>query len=392
MKKSIFRKSLVIGIIILFLGASAISTAVICDNITIDINDKSSELISNSNSKGNILIYATWSPYASNGYTKASYTDLADILSDYGYSVTLTDRSETPIITDSLLSGYTELWISNSEYDWYGFFTSPEISAILNFREMGNGLMLNADHSDPHGGGFVHTVNQVAIPLGVTFYGWANHGSSPISPDFDDHPLFEGVTSIEGNKHEAYLAISSPSVAVATYQGDDIIAVRDDGKGRVVFDSTLYRLMNGGSHVLVADNPQYVRNIADWIGNDPPNTPNKPLGIKLGKVGIIYSYTTKAIDPDEDQVYYKWDWGDGSFSDWLGPFDSGTLVSESHAWGKGDYEISVKAKDESELESDWSEPLSITMPRNRAIMNTPFLQFLQQYPILYQLLQRFLRL
>jgi hypothetical protein len=94
---------------------------------------------------------------------------------------------------------------------------------------------------------------------------------------------------------------------------------------------------------------------------------------------------------------YIWDWnGDMIPDEWTGFYDPDINITTSHTWTKqGSYEIRVKARDTDGLESVWSDPLPITMPRNRAIQ-TPFLNFLQnflqQYPILYQLLQRFLRL
>jgi len=53
-----------------------------------------------------------------------------------------------------------------------------------------------------------------------------------------------------------------------------------------------------------------------------------------------------------------WDWDDGTFSEWLGPFNSGEEVCAAHTWTEGgDYEVRVKAKDEHGAESNWSEPL-----------------------------------
>jgi flagellar hook protein FlgE len=100
------------------------------------------------------------------------------------------------------------------------------------------------------------------------------------------------------------------------------------------------------------------------IINMPPETPEKPSGTILGQVGVEYTYATITTDPEGDMVYYKWNWGDGTVSDWLGPFGSGVVVSASHTWSSsGDYQITVKAKDLN-WESDWSEPLTI-------LMNTP---------------------
>ena len=95
----------------------------------------------------------------------------------------------------------------------------------------------------------------------------------------------------------------------------------------------------------------------------PPTVPERPSGQTSGKIGVEYTYTTYTTDADGDLVYYKWDWGDGNFSDWLGPYDSGEEASASHIWQKGSYEIRVKAKDINNVESySWSEPLKVKMP------------------------------
>jgi len=98
------------------------------------------------------------------------------------------------------------------------------------------------------------------------------------------------------------------------------------------------------------------------IINLPPATPEKPSGTILGEVGVEYTFTTSATDPENNLVYYTWDWGDGTISDWLGPFGSGIVVSAMHTWSNsGNYQIKVKAKDSFNMESSWSEPLTILM-------------------------------
>jgi hypothetical protein len=109
--------------------------------------------------------------------------------------------------------------------------------------------------------------------------------------------------------------------------------------------------------------------------NSPPNKPSKPSGPASGKPNTVYTYSTSTTDPNGDQVYYQWDWGDGSQSNWLGPYNSGATVSTTHTWGKGSYSIKVKAKDTIGAESNWSDPLTITMPKNSAF--NPFFSFLQ---------------
>jgi hypothetical protein len=94
--------------------------------------------------------------------------------------------------------------------------------------------------------------------------------------------------------------------------------------------------------------------------NDPPETPGQPSGPSGGPVGIEHTFSSSTTDPDDDQVFYKWDWGDGIISDWLGPYNSGELVSADHSWIEGgDYAIKVQARDLYGLKSEWSEQLPI---------------------------------
>ena len=96
-----------------------------------------------------------------------------------------------------------------------------------------------------------------------------------------------------------------------------------------------------------------------------PFKPETPYGPESGEPNIMYNYTTKTFDPDGDQIYYMWDWGDHSTSDWEGPYESGENITSSHIWDStGNYYIRVKAKDESGYESDWSDYLVVSMPRN----------------------------
>jgi hypothetical protein len=97
--------------------------------------------------------------------------------------------------------------------------------------------------------------------------------------------------------------------------------------------------------------------------NQRPQTPNRPTGSIEGKPNVEYIYRTSTIDADGDMLYYNFSWGDGTYSGWIGPFGSGEEAFTRHAWTtKGTYNITVKAKDIKGDESDWSEPLSITMP------------------------------
>jgi len=112
--------------------------------------------------------------------------------------------------------------------------------------------------------------------------------------------------------------------------------------------------------------------------NSPPEKPQRPSGQTNGNVGETYLYSTQTTDPDEDQVYYMWDWGDGTTSDWIGPFASGATATATYSWTEqGTYSIKVKAKDINDDESAWSDPLSINMPLGQELSNNMIFQVLK---------------
>ena len=106
--------------------------------------------------------------------------------------------------------------------------------------------------------------------------------------------------------------------------------------------------------------------LAVYMDNNIPEIPAVPDGPATGRKNIDYTYTSFTTDADGHQIYYKFDWGDGSDSGWLGPINSGNQITATHSWSsKGDYNIKVKAKDGYGEETDWSDPLPIQIPRNR---------------------------
>lgn len=119
-----------------------------------------------------------------------------------------------------------------------------------------------------------------------------------------------------------------------------------------------------------------------------PEKPHMPSGTASGKSKIKYTYTTYTIDPNKDPIYYLFDWGDGTNSGWIGPYNSGELASASHLWNKGNYSIVVKARDIYGHESKWSDPLPITMPKNKPYSNKTLLRFLEDHPHRFPLLRQ----
>ena len=93
--------------------------------------------------------------------------------------------------------------------------------------------------------------------------------------------------------------------------------------------------------------------------NSAPNTPNPPSGPTTGIANVEYTYSGNTTDPNGDNIYYLFDWGDGTDSGWLGPYPSGDMVEADHAWAfGGTYDVKLKAKDDT-VDSPWSDPLTV---------------------------------
>lgn len=126
------------------------------------------------------------------------------------------------------------------------------------------------------------------------------------------------------------------------------------------------------AHDTASESPQYGEYpddtgsyISFYITSDPPAKPTKPTGPTLGIWHLQYNYTSTAIEPDNEQIYYQFDWDDGNNSGWLGPYNSGQTGIGSHIWTElGIYNVTVKARDIWGATSISSEPLLVTITDN----------------------------
>lgn len=144
-----------------------------------------------------------------------------------------------------------------------------------------------------------------------------------------------------------------------------------DAAGKIVLDISGADAEEEISFMVTAHNHLYYSSTMTL--NQKPEIPHRPTGPASGKPNTNYIYRTSTIDLDEDRVFYNFSWGDGTYSGWIGPFDSGAEAFAMNSWDEeGSYEIRVKAKDVYGDESDWSEPLAVTMPYRF----NPILQFL----------------
>jgi hypothetical protein len=96
-------------------------------------------------------------------------------------------------------------------------------------------------------------------------------------------------------------------------------------------------------------------------------SPNKPIisGPTTGKINTEYTFSFVATDPEGNNISYFIDWGDGTNSEWSSRYPSGEIYAAAHSWAQKDmFEIRAKARDDFGLESKWSDPYPISMPKS----------------------------
>ncbi|RLF52218.1 hypothetical protein DRN69_04740 [Candidatus Pacearchaeota archaeon] len=204
----------------------------------------------------------------------------------------------------------------------------------------------------------------------------------------------------EGN----YLVTGSFELVKDSSEGidDDICLINFDKYGNINWN-TFYPTDNEdwGSCVIETSDGGYVivGSVNDSIDSDTYNIvlmkvfppldykPTKPEGAEKGAVDKSYSYSSTAVEPSGKDIYYLWDWGDGFTTGWIGPYKSGETCTVSHKWvgqkdwkGYGTYPIRVKVKTDDGMESSWSDPLIVVMPRDKTINSQVFkiIQFFSQ--------------
>jgi len=95
----------------------------------------------------------------------------------------------------------------------------------------------------------------------------------------------------------------------------------------------IIKIVPGDSHLFDFDFEfNYELKSTTYTVPGAPNKPSRPSGPGKGKPDVDYTYTASTTDPEGDQVHYLFDWGDGTNSGWIGPFNSGETIDVSKTW------------------------------------------------------------
>lgn len=138
--------------------------------------------------------------------------------------------------------------------------------------------------------------------------------------------------------------------------------------------------------------PNPIDSVITGSNNQQPLAPTIS-GPSTGKPDTEYTFSFVTTDPNDDNIYYYVDWGDGNTEDWDGPYNSGDGSSAIHSWSsKGVYTIKVKARDTYGAEGPWGTH-EINVVKARAYTITQFLErILEPFPILKLILTKLLDL
>jgi thiol-disulfide isomerase/thioredoxin len=129
------------------------------------------------------------------------------------------------------------------------------------------------------------------------------------------------------------------------------------------------------------------------INND--NTPPNPPEIHGPTSGVIresYTYNVTVTDPDEEDglLRLEMDFGDGTITEDCGcdkAWENGETLEIPHIWRRsGTYEITARVMDVHGEWSNWSDPLTVSMPKTKILINLLHSYLIKQMFHLFYLL------
>lgn len=180
--------------------------------------------------------------------------------------------------------------------------------------------------------------------------------------------------------HEDEIDINATSFEV-TANKDSFIALTANGEILGTADGTGHPVsiaveppLNPGIMYVTVTKPNFYRYEAEVVITDVYNAPpSDPYveGPSEAYLGMLYNFDVESTDIEGDDVFYRFEWGEGGWvpTDWYGPYPEDTTQSFAHAWGLNrptgqNYEIHVQAMDDRnhngqpdegwEAQSDWT--------------------------------------
>jgi hypothetical protein len=207
---------------------------------------------------------------------------------------------------------------------------------------------------------FTPAYNSIDFPLNIgkewTIITSQIRGSADLS--FLDNPII--INDVVGGYDAECIDIETKTVEAGTFESYKILSNGDI--------TEFYYSEEAGNIIKAYGEVDQIINInlkSTNYGSEhgAPEKPSKPQGPSSGTPGNSYTYSTSAVDNEGDEIFYMFDWGDGSNSGWKGPYPSGQTVSQSKTWNsRGTFSVRVQAKDTDDHKSKWSDPLNLQMP------------------------------
>lgn len=232
--------------------------------------------------------------------------------------------------------------------------------------------------------------NKDHYPLMQYYINESSH--QPIKPKLNGP-----TTGLINQEYTFTIDLQDPSVKVLSYYVDWGDEQHDGWIGPYVPGDTIsikHIWQDTGSFQIRTKIKDILNTESNW--SDPFNIvmsqlpPNQPLinGPTKGKPLQTYDFTIVATDPENQSLQYFIDWGDGSNTSWIGPYNSSEEITVSHDWdSRNIFSIKAKARDKYKAESDWGL-LRVKIPYQppHFPIITWLLDHLQQYfPLLYKL-------
>jgi len=240
----------------------------------------------------------------------------------------------------------------------------PDIETVLTINWLGNATMdiqVSVQNKDA---ALYKGRIRVYVTEIVSTMGWVDAQNHPYTFAFLDYAFNEVISidpsgtwsdSITWDGHNYNDGLSPPHDFGGIQNGNIMVMA-------AVFNATGHTAYSDAPYSYLHPFTAYYAD--DAVGatpqsNSAPDKPAPPSGPTSGRVNVEYNYSGNTIDPNGDDIYYLFDWGDGTDSGWLGPYPSGTTVVATHSWKYGGtYNVKLKAKD-AIVDGPWSDPLVV---------------------------------